>query len=90
MANKKEMGIAVKCVLQTATEHYNVMGEDALQDVVSLINSAYMMCSMWELKETELIYRYINEINFSLNHDSSTYRIILDDFCNYRIVKIVL
>ena len=89
MADKKSMGIAVKGILETATEHYNVMGEDALQDVVSLINSAYMICTMWELKEITLLHTYVNRMNCTLNYDASVYRIILDDLCFYRIVKII-
>lgn len=89
MSDKKSMGIAVKGILETATEHYNVMGEDALQDVVALINSAWMMCSIWELKEINLLHTYVNRMNCTLNYDTSVYRIILDDLCAYRVVKII-
>lgn len=86
--NKKQFGLTVKGILSTATECFVIMGEDDLEAIVNLMNSAYLVAAMWDLKEINDIEEYKNSLNRALASDDSDYRIINDDRI-YKVVKLV-
>ena len=86
--NKKQFGLTVKGILSTATECFVIRGEDDLEAIVNLMNSAYLVAAMWDLKEINDIEEYKNSLNRALASDDSDYRIINDDRI-YKVVKLV-
>ncbi len=71
--NKKYFGNAVQAILDTAIEKYCVGGDDNLQNIVKLLNTAIDMAFMWDLKEFNSVFNTCAEINSFLIDDNSKY-----------------
>lgn len=85
---KKDQGNAVKIILETAYESYCCVGEDDMQGIVNLLNSAYIVCAMWDLREIEKVRNCVDFYNNDLMEDNSKYRIIFDNL-TYKLVTLV-
>lgn len=78
-ANKKDFGNGVNAILNTIIEIYCCVGEDDIEDIVNMFNTAHVMAAIWDLKEINLVEEKANNFNGILACDDSIYRIIKED-----------
>lgn len=83
MKNKKYYGNAVQAILDTAIEKYCVDGDENLQTIVRLLNTAVDMAFMYDLKEFGLVFSTCAKINSMLMDDKGNYGIYRKDYKFY-------
>lgn len=68
--NKKYFGNAVQAILDTAIEKYCVGGEENLEAIARLLNTAIDMAVMYDLKEFNSIFHTCAIINSDILEES--------------------
>lgn len=69
--NKKELGNAIQVILDTAIEKYCVGGDENMEAIVRLLNTALDMAFMYDLKEINDPSKTCAQINDWLRYDGS-------------------
>lgn len=85
--DKKYFGNAVKAILCTLDEIYCCIGEDDIESIVNMFNTAHIVAAMWDLKEINLVEEHMLFINTELSNDDSIYRIIKENN-TYKLVTL--
>lgn len=85
--NKKYFGEAVMALNDTIIETYNCVGDDDIVGILTMINSAYQICTIWDLSDFWKIEKVVDYINQQLAEDNSKYRIFKE--IGYKLVEII-
>lgn len=74
-SNKKYYGDAVQVILDTAIEKYCIGGEENIQAITRLLNIAFDIAYMYDLKEIDAVFHTCAQINSLLQESKSKYSI---------------